>query len=91
MFPFPIPRNKRSYYAVNPLCELSSPDETVLLFEIAGGWNRAGGPELLSDQNHEGDGCNVVFNDGSVQFVRRKHFAGLGWRAGQERQLDAIE
>lgn len=79
VFPFPIPKYKKCYYAMNPSCESSSPDDTVFLFEITGGWNKSGGLELISAKNHGGHFCNVVFADGHVNLVREKQFAELNW------------
>jgi len=38
------------HYAINPNCDPSSPDDTVLLFESKGGWNRFGGLEIVTTQ-----------------------------------------
>jgi len=69
----------RSDYAMNPNCEPNSPPGTVLLFETKGGWNQFGGPGLLTFENHGGKGCNILFNDGHVEFVRTKLFEELKW------------
>lgn len=81
---------ERCSYAINPNCEPNSPAEVVLLFETQGGWNQHGGPELLSSQNHPEhkndfwgykiSGCNVMFNDGHVEFVPQKRFTQLKWK-----------
>lgn len=55
------------------------PPDTVLLFETTAGVNPAGGPELLSADNHQGDGCNILFVDGHVKFVLTKDFPTLRW------------
>ena len=60
----------RCHYAMNPNCEPNSPPDTVLLFETKAGWNQHGGPELLTFENHDPRGGCVLFNDGSVKFVR---------------------
>jgi hypothetical protein len=82
---------ERCSYAVNPNCEPNSPADVVLLFETQGGWNQHGGPELLNAQNHPDHkndfwgykipGCNVMFNDGHAEFVPKKRFAELKWKA----------
>ncbi len=41
----------------------------VLVFESNGGWNSYGGPELLVANRHK-DGCNVLFADGHVSFIK---------------------
>ena len=55
-------------YAMNPDANPRGNPDTVLLFESGSGWNQAGGPELLTTVYH--DGCNVVFVDGTVRFVK---------------------
>ncbi len=70
---------ERCHYAMNPNCEPNSPADTVLLFETDGGWNLSGGPELLSTKNHDEQGCNILFNDGHVEFFRKKYLQDLKW------------
>lgn len=53
--------------------------DTVMLFEIAGGRNVVGGPELLITDRHRCEGCNILFADGHVQFVRSRELGGLKW------------
>ena len=72
---------KRSYYSLNPNAEPNSPADLVLIFESKGGWNQFGGMELVAPQNHRGRGCNVLFNDGHVNFVRTKDLKNLRWKA----------
>jgi len=78
VLPFPIPKNERCHYAMNPNCEPNSPADTVLLFETNGGWNRFGGPELMTTENHMGY-CIILFNDGHVERMNRKHIPDLNW------------
>ena len=66
-------------YAINPHCGPNSPNDVVLLFETKGGWNQFGGPEILTFENHKGKGCNVLFNDGSVRFVKPQEVSELKW------------
>jgi prepilin-type processing-associated H-X9-DG protein len=75
----PVQPKQGSTYAVNPNCEPNSPGDMVLLFETKGGWNQSGGPEILTTENHKGKGCNVLFNDGSVKFIRTKDLTKLKW------------
>jgi hypothetical protein len=82
---------ERCSYALNPNCEPNSPSDVVLLFETQGGWNQHGGPELLNTENHPDykdwfwgyrvPGCNVMFNDGQVEFVPKDQFTQLKWKA----------
>ena len=76
--------NGKCHYAMNPNCEPNSPPDMVLLFETKGGWNQFGGPEILTTENHGGKGCNVLFNDGSVRFVRTKELVKLKWKIDKE-------
>ena len=70
---------KRTYYAMNSNCCPNSPPDTVLLFETKGGWNQFGGKELLMPEHHRDKGCNILFNDGHVEFVRKKRLGNLNW------------
>jgi hypothetical protein len=44
-------------------------------------WNQVGGPELLTVENHQGEGCHVAFADTSVEFVKAKKLGELRWKA----------
>ena len=69
----------RCHYAMNPNATLTSPPNIVVLFETKGGWNQFGGPEILTFENHRGKGCNVLFNDGDVEFVTPEQIGELKW------------
>ena len=71
---------KHSHYAMNPNCRLNSPANTVLLFETKGGWNQFGSAEILTTEHHKGEGCNILFNDGTVKFVRKEKQSELKWK-----------
>ena len=77
-----------SSYAMNHnVAELGAdaPPDMVLLFESKPGWNQLGGPELLTLENHHdhpGEGCNILFCDGHVEFVRAEDIDELRWTAG---------
>jgi len=75
-----VNKDGRCSYAINPNCEPNSPPDMVLLFETKGGWNQFGGPEILTTDNHDGKGCNVLFNDGRVRFVKTKDLRKLKWK-----------
>ena len=62
------------------------PPDIVVLFETKRGWNQSGGPEILTTENHRGKGCNVVFNDGNVNFVRAEHLGQLKWKTEDVKQ-----
>lgn len=72
---------KRGYYAINPNTKPNSPDDMVLLFETKGGWNQFGGPEILTTEHHRGKGCNILFKDGHVEFVKNRDLEKLKWKA----------
>lgn len=70
-YSYPQPGKGISHYAMNINCTPDSPGDTVLLFETTLGWNKHGGKELLTLDNHYGDRCNILFNDGHVTYVWR--------------------
>jgi prepilin-type processing-associated H-X9-DG protein len=76
----PRARKGLSYFAMNPDCEVNSPGDVVLLFESKAGWNQYGGPELLAPENHGDKGCNILFNDGHVDFVGTEELGELKWK-----------
>ena len=57
----------------------ATPSDIVLLFETTPGWNQIGGPEILSMNNHDNKGCNIVFADGHVRFVEAEDMNSLKW------------
>jgi len=71
---------KHGHYAINPNAEPNSPRDMVLLFETKGGWNQFGGPELVSFDNHRGEGCNILFNNGDINFVTPDEVGKLKWK-----------
>jgi len=79
-FRCPGNREERCSYAMNPNCEPNSPLDMVLIFETKGGWNRFGGSELLTTENHKGEGCNILFNDSHVSFIRPGELGELKWK-----------
>ncbi len=89
VLPWPVPKNERCYYAMNPNCEPNSPPDVVLLFETKGGRNQFGGQEILTLENHRGDGCNILFDDGHVEFVRAKRIGELKWEVKEETKAEA--
>jgi hypothetical protein len=73
-----------SSYAMNKNIEKlgnNAPPDMVLLFESKPGWNQSGGPELLTTENHQGEGCNITFNDGHTAFIQAKDINNLRWTA----------
>jgi len=76
---------QRSHYAFNErlggmlLSKIQSPAQTVLVFEAEGGWNLAGGPELLPDSPRHGKTVTVGFMDGHVEAVAMERIGKLQW------------
>lgn len=56
-----------------------NPADMVMLFETVPGWNQVGGPDILTTENHRGEGCNIVFADGHTEFVRTEDIDSLKW------------
>lgn len=59
------------------LGDIEHPYETVMLFDAIGGWNLAGGKELVV-QRHAST-ANFAFADGHVQY--RHRIGDLRWKA----------
>ena len=55
------------------------PPDMVVLFETKPSWNQVGGPELLTTDNHQGLGCNVLFMDNHVEFIKTRDLDKLKW------------
>jgi prepilin-type processing-associated H-X9-DG protein len=75
-------------YAMNINVEkmgIASQPDMVLLFETGPGWNQAGGPEILTTANHQGEGCNILFVDGHVEFVRTAGLKNLRWSEKEDK------
>lgn len=68
-----------SNYALNPKADATSSPSLVVAFECGPGWNQYGGPELLTAANHKGKGCNILFNDIHVSWVKSEEFDKLFW------------
>ncbi len=77
-------KGRYAHYAINPNVEPNSPPELVLLFETTPGWNKFGGAEILSLENHKRKGCNVLFNDGHVEFIKPRRLGNLKWKNEQK-------
>jgi prepilin-type processing-associated H-X9-DG protein len=70
-----------SNFALNPYCNINCSNNVVLAFETKAGWNQYGGPELLTFDNHHGNGATILFNDGHVEFIKPKEIGKLKWKA----------
>jgi hypothetical protein len=77
--PSPRAPEGRCHFAMNPHADPCSAPDTVLLFESKPGWNQYGGRELLTLDNHDGEGCSVLFVDYSISFVQAQEVASLKW------------
>ncbi len=86
--PFICPQGKpgqRSHYAFNAkligheLKEVQAPAQTVLIFESDGGWNLAGGRELLPATPRHGGVYGVGFVDGHSEMVQSARLQQLRW------------
>jgi hypothetical protein len=67
-------------YAMNPNCR-SPADEPnmVLIFESEPGWNQSGGPELITCENHDGDGYMIFCNQDGATFEKCGNPETLNW------------
>jgi prepilin-type processing-associated H-X9-DG protein len=86
VFKCPGDKNGPFSYAMNPNAEPNSPNDVVILFETKSGWNQFGGPELLDFDNHNGKGCNILFNDGHVEWVIKERIAELKWEVEENKE-----
>jgi prepilin-type processing-associated H-X9-DG protein len=57
------------------------PDDLVLLFESAPGWNQTGGIDDVVTNRHgeKNPGANIAFADGTVEFVKPEDIPNLRW------------
>ena len=42
-------------------------------------WNQVGGSEILTTEHHGGQGCNILFVDGSTGFILTEEIGNLRW------------
>jgi len=86
--PFRCPageRSQRSHYGFNAQLsglspkDIGNPGNTVMVFEIEGGWNASGGPELTLDSPRHGNRFVVGFADGHVEQVTEARLQNLRW------------
>ncbi len=55
------------------------PDDLVVLFESAPGWNAVGGADDVVTDWHKRAGANIAFADGRVEFVEADAIPNLRW------------
>ena len=85
----PNASGQRCAYGLNgnlSRCDLNVLDEAckarmVLLFEIDGGWNVAGGPKLLASSPRHSGGYHILFLDGHVSALSKEAAAAATWAA----------
>ena len=87
-FRCPGNREERCSYAINPNASAVTHPDMVVLFETKDGWNQFGGPELLTTENHKGEGCNILFNDGHIEFVKPEQLGELKWKAEEGKTIE---
>ena len=84
VFACPADPNAQCSYALNSAlkdCRLKElPPEMVLIFESQPGWNLSGQANLMSNKNHQGYGCNVIFVDLHAELVPPERFTKLHWQ-----------
>lgn len=68
-----------SRLAGRPLASVKEPFNTVLIFEIEGGWNISGGPESLLRNPRHGRGLTVGFVDGHAEILFEPRLRQLRW------------
>jgi prepilin-type processing-associated H-X9-DG protein len=77
--------SQRCHYAFNARLSgvqtknVSLPAQTVLLFEIDGGWNVSGGPELALRRPRHRNMIGLVFADGHCEMARQARLRSLRW------------
>jgi prepilin-type processing-associated H-X9-DG protein len=72
---FPITSRK---YIIEMPYMLKSSDESYNVHEAC--WNQVGGAEILTMENHQGRGCNILFADGHAEFVKTQDIHNLRWK-----------
>jgi prepilin-type processing-associated H-X9-DG protein len=77
--------SQRAHYAFNAnlagmkLSKIQSPAQTVLVFEIEGGWNVSGGPETLLKQPRHGGAVGLAFADGHSEIAMPQRLQTMRW------------
>jgi len=89
LFACPLAKGARCSYSLNKYAaEAGSdlPQDMVLLFESAPGWNQVGGPELFiapHETRRGNTGC-VVFANGKARFVSEDDVGDLNWKGDKD-------
>jgi prepilin-type processing-associated H-X9-DG protein len=76
----------RNIENMGSIYKTKAPADMVVLFESYPGWNQVGGSEILTTTNHRGEGCNVLFLDCHVEFVKKQDLHKLKWKPDETQQ-----
>ena len=79
-------------YAMNeniPADANDLPDDLVVLFESAPGWNEVGGADDVVTDRHGKPGANIAFADGHVEFVKAEDIPNLRWTVDEQQKRGA--
>ncbi|MHC4640701.1 MAG: hypothetical protein ACYS32_03585 [Planctomycetota bacterium] len=82
-FKCPASKEGPCNYAMNKNIEklgLKAPPDMVVLYETYPGWNQVGDLGILTTANHEDKGCNVLFSDNHIAFVKKQDLHKLKWK-----------
>lgn len=77
--------NQRCHYAFNAKLagvetkNVTSPAQTVLIFETDGGWNVSGGPDLTLSRPRHPNAIGLVFADGHCELAGPSRLAMVRW------------
>jgi len=77
--------NQRAHYGFNAslagtkVSQIQSPAQTVLVFEIEGGWNVSGGPETLLKKPWHGRAVGLAFADGHSEIANPPRLQTMRW------------
>ncbi|MHC4335069.1 MAG: hypothetical protein ACYSUV_15140 [Planctomycetota bacterium] len=69
----------RAWYKVMPYGSAQTP-----VYEKR--WNQVGGAEVLTVENHKGEGCHVAFADTHVEFVKARNLGKLRWKPDSQNE-----
>ena len=75
------PNGRNELFSNRLFCDKMPSYSTVLTKVFKDRWNQSGGLEILTTQHHKGKGCNVVFVNLEVEFVKTKDLGKLKWAA----------
>ena len=62
------------------------PDNLVLLFESAPGWNKVGDPDDVVTDRHKRPGANIGFAGGHAEFVKPEDIPNLCWTIDEQKR-----